>query len=320
MPEKKLTFSFDREDPAPPIDPEANEPSCPDTPDASAATPIEDICGSVRRRVHRIRPPVKAHGGKYYLARQIVPILLSAPGKPSEYLEPCAFGASVYLALPRFEREILGDINPNVVNLWQTLAHVRLAGVLRERLSNVPYEQETFESSKDATADDPVEAAAQFVIRSRFSRGGMGTSFAWSNRSRGGKPGDENSWNTFRQQVLPRIVERARGVEVVQDACWWTVWQSRHAASRLIYADPPYMHETRTATEAYGPYEMTHRQHYWLVAAMRAHPGPAAISGYRCTDYDRWLRDWRRVDFDMPNHSGQGKTKQRRCESLWINW
>ena len=30
--------------------------------------------------VARLRPPVKAHGGKYYLARKIVPILLSVSG------------------------------------------------------------------------------------------------------------------------------------------------------------------------------------------------------------------------------------------------
>ncbi len=35
---------------------------------------------------------------------------------------------------------------------------------------------------------------------------------------------------------------------------------------------------------------------------------------------DRWLHDWRRHDFDMPNNAGQSKRKQRRTESLWINW
>ena len=80
------------------------------------------------------------------------------------------------------------------------------------------------------------------------------------------------------------------------------------------------MASTRRAKTAYGPYEMTRLQHFWLVAAIRAHSGPAAISGYRCEEYDRWLRDWRRFDFDMPNNSGQTRRKQRRVESLWINW
>ena len=80
------------------------------------------------------------------------------------------------------------------------------------------------------------------------------------------------------------------------------------------------MRKTRTAKEAYGPYEMTRLHHFWLIAALRAHSGPAAISGYRSHEYDRWLRGWRRVDFDMPNNAGQNRRKQRRTESLWINF
>ena len=86
-------------------------------PDEHPATAIEDVVGTTRRKIRRIRPPVKAHGGKYYLAPKIVPVLLSAPGDPDEYLEPCVFGGSVFLALPRFRREILGDVNPDVINL-----------------------------------------------------------------------------------------------------------------------------------------------------------------------------------------------------------
>ena len=98
----------------------------------------------------------------------------------------------------------------------------------------------------------------------------------------------------------------------------------RNSAGRHItdcaIEDPPYAPKTRTAKTAYGPYEMTLFQHARLIAALRSHGGPAAISGYRCGDYDRWLKGWRRFDFEMPNNAGQSKRKQRRCESLWINW
>ena len=270
--------------------------------------------------IHRLRPPVKAHGGKYYLARRIVPILLGVRGKISEYLEPCAFGASVFLAMPRMEREILGDTNHDVVALWNVLADERSGADLARRLSEVPYTRPAFEEAKRDIGGTLLDRAARFLVRYRFSRGGLGTSFAWSERTRGGRPGDENAWETFRQHELPRIIARARGIEVTSDPCWWTVWQSREKIQRLIYADPPYMPQTRSARTAYGPHEMTLLQHFWLVAALRAHSGPAAISGYRCPEYDRWLKDWRRFDFEMPNNAGQTKRKQRRTESLWINW
>ncbi len=281
---------------------------------------IANISQQTRRAIHRLRPPVKAHGGKYYLAREIVPILLGVRERVTEYLEPCAFGASVFLAMPRLEREILGDINPEVCALWTVLGNEALAAALTDRLSRLPYNQATFDAARSPTDGTLLDRAMRFLVTCRFSRGGLQKDFAWSARERGGRPGDENAWDTFRHDELPRIIARACGVEISAEPCWWTVWESREKVHRLVYADPPYLASTRVAKEAYGPYEMTRLQHFWLVAALRAHSGPAAISGYRSGEYDRWLRDWRRFDFDMPNNAGQSRRKQRRTESLWINW
>jgi DNA adenine methylase len=264
---------------------------------------IATVRHAIRTKIHRLRPPVKAHGGKYYLAPRIVPILLSVRERVTEYLEPCAFGASVFLAMPRFEREILGDINPDVCALWTVLGNDCLAAALTDRLSRLPYTEAIFDGARSPSDGTLIDRALRFLIACRFSRGGLRKNFAWSDRIRGGRPG-----------------ARARGVEVTSQPCWWTVWESRDKVQRLVYADPTYVAKTRSAKNAYGPYEMTLLQHFWLVAALRAHSGPAAISGYRCDDYDRWLRDWRRFDFEMPNNAGQTRRKQRRTESLWINW
>ena len=189
---------------------------------SDTATPV--VLGPADAIVHRIRPPVKAHGGKYYLARQIVPILLGVREKITEYLEPCVFGGSVFLAMPRFQREILGDINPNVVSLWTVLSDSRSAGELSDCLRDISYNRPTFEAAKQRDAATIIEQTTRFLIRCRFSRGGLGKDFAWSERQRGGRPGDENAWETFRDTELPKIVGRARGVEVTSEPCWWTVW------------------------------------------------------------------------------------------------
>ena len=44
---------------------------------ADPAPTISALRQETRSKIRRLRPPVKAHGGKYYLARRIVPILLS---------------------------------------------------------------------------------------------------------------------------------------------------------------------------------------------------------------------------------------------------
>jgi len=281
---------------------------------------IANVCQQTRRAIERLRPPVKAHGGKYYLAREIIPILLGVRERITEYLEPYAFGASVFLAMPRFDREILGDINPDVCALWTVLGNECLAAALTDHLSRLPYNEAIFDGARAPSDGTLLDRALRFLVTCRFSRGGLGKNFAWSDRMRGGRPGDENAWDTFRSHELPRIIARARGVTVTAEPCWWTVWESRDKIHRLIYADPTYVARTRSARFAYRPFEMTLLQHFWLVAALRAHSGPATISGYRCDEYDRWLRDWRRFDFDMPNNAGQTRRKQRRTESLWINW
>ena len=270
-------------------------------------------------QVRSVRPPVKAHGGKYYLAKRIVPILMAVRADVEEYLEPCVFGGSVFLALPKFAREFVGDVNPDVVNLWRALSTRGAANELLNTVAETPYESEEFETSK-VQAIDAITRAARFIIRCRFSRGGLGETFAWSERQRGGKPGDANAWETFIEKALPNIIDRAQGVNVLHDACWMTVWQSRRKSRRLIYADPPYMADTRCSKSAYGDFEMSRVQHFWLASALRAHSGPAAISGYRNYDYDFWFKDWRRTDFEVPNNAGQKGKKQRRIESLWTNF
>jgi len=198
---------------------------------------IANISQQTRRAIHRLRPPVKAHGGKYYLAREIVPILLGVRERVTEYLEPCAFGASVFLAMPRLQREILGDINPDVCALWTVLGNESLAAALTDRLSILPYNESTFDGARSPSDGTLLDSALRFLVTCRFSRGGLGKDFAWSGRERGGKPGDANAWDTFRSDELPRIITRARGVEVTSQPCWWTVWQSRAKIHRLIYAD-----------------------------------------------------------------------------------
>ncbi len=48
--------------------------------------------------------------------------------------------------------------------------------------------------------------------------------------------------------------------------------------------------------------------------------GIFCISHHRHKLYDDMLDGWTRHEFDMPNHSGQGKVKERRVECVWTNY
>ncbi len=259
----------------------------------------------------KLRPPVKWHGGKAYLARRIVAMF--PPHRV--YVEPFAGGLSVLLNKRPAETEVAGDLNADLINLWQ---HVGCPFVQRI-VATTPYEANIFETAKarlDMDEVDPVDRAIMFLVRNRFSRGGLGKTFAWSARLRGGRPGDQNAWETIRAE-LPAIAERVRAVTFYNVPAVNLI-RAHDGPDALIYCDPPYLHETRTARAAYE-HEMGRDDHAALLDALLACRGRVFLSGYRSEMYDAALAGWTRHDFEIANHSGQGKTKQRRVECVWTN-
>lgn len=83
----------------------------------------------------------------------------------------------------------------------------------------------------------------------------------------------------------------------------------------LIYADPPYLPETRTSRARYR-HEYTVDDHHRLIATLRSLPDNVAVmlSGYPSTLYDDLLHDWRSIEFQAMTRGGV------RTEKLWMNY
>jgi len=114
---------------------------------------------------------------------------------------------------------------------------------------------------------------------------------------------------------LPQIVQRLQRVQI-ENVPALEVIQRYDSQETLFYCDPPYPHESRGDSKAYG-YEMSDRAHEELAEALRSIRGAAAVSGYRCAMMDRLYRGWLRVDADTRAcHS----TKDERTESVWLNY
>lgn len=240
-----------------------------------------------------IRPLVKRHGGKWYLKDRIIPLI----PEHSKYIETCVGGGSVFLNKGRCHTEIINDRYEPLARLWRELPDIE----------NVEYNEETF---RNATTDTPLA----YLIRCRMSRGGLGKNFAIGARERGGRPGDVNAWETFKKEIV-KIRERMEGVQVLcMDAV--ALVQS-YGPNTFIYIDPPYLSETRTARKCYE-IEPDETWHHRLLQRCLESDSMIAISGYRCRLYDLMLRNWKRYDWVMPNHAGQGNTKETRVESLWL--
>ena len=258
-----------------------------------------------------IRSLIKVHGGKSYLAKRIVSMF------PSHrlYVEPYCGGLSVLLAKPRSPVEVAGDLNAALVHFWTTVRD--RPAELADRVRSVPYLRESFEQAYEALeAVDPIDRAVAFLIRNRMSRGGLGKHFAWSERLRGGQPGDLNAWESI-QRLLPAISARLQGVELYcGDAL--DLIERYDGESTLTYCDPPYPHSTRTVAACYT-HEMSDADHERLLVAVKRAQGMVVLSGYRSAIYDAALEGWERHEFHMANHSGQTRRKNRRVEVVWLN-
>lgn len=268
----------------------------------------------MKTTARKIRPPVKRHGGKSYLAKRIISLM----PEHRVYVEPFVGGGSVLLNKPRAEVEIAADLDEGLIGMWKALADQpeRIAAVL----GSTEYSEGNFDWARFSIENHgPAGLPASYIVRSRFSRGGLGKSFAWSDRLRGGQPGDANAWDTFRTVDLPAICDRVRDVRFLHEPAANVIHAHQHMPDALIYCDPPYLPETRTARKAYE-HEMTDADHLLLLNLLSWARCKAMLSGYRSDLYDASLDGWHRVEFDMPNHSGQGRAKQRRTECLWMNF
>jgi DNA adenine methylase len=279
-------------------------------------------------QAQRLRPPFKSTGGKFYLAPKIIPHL-PKQDRYKFWIENFARGFSLTLAMPKRNgvMEFWNDLDARLFNLMRVL--VNDCAKFVTALANVQYDEETFLAARNQdkawhprSVDNFERSLPQAIntfIRLNMSRGGNGEAFAWSDRLRGGQPGDLNAWLT-RLELLPAIAERLSDVNI---ACECGISLMERLGGRhdiFQYCDSPYMPKTRTAKKVYGEFEMSPAEHERMATIAQNCKGPVMISGYRCSEYDVWYKEWRRIDFSMPNNAGQTKTKERRIESIWMNY
>jgi DNA adenine methylase len=84
----------------------------------------------------------------------------------------------------------------------------------------------------------------------------------------------------------------------------------------LVYADPPYLHSTRTSRKRYR-FEYNEKDHILLLAVLReltASGVSVMLSGYPSSLYDKLLPDWRTLEFQVMSRGGV------RTEKLWLSF
>jgi site-specific DNA-adenine methylase len=278
----------------------------------------------------------KIHGGKSYLCRRI---FQHAPKTYSRFLDAYGgMGSMTYNAPAGLRQQVFVEKNYfRWVSKWVIKNRPKhLEAALRE----LQYNEETWKQARHAHDCDVaamaanclkldeasrLPVAATYIALSKMSRGGMPEcGFSWTppeSRLRGGQQAEKNSWEGMCDRIIT-LSDRLQNVILIHGQAEEQIVGLRNwddPSEWFLYLDPTYLPAVRaTNGTEYGADEMSHEQHEELVALVKDHPSKIAISHYPHKLYDGL--GWHRVDFSMPNHSGQNKTKQRRTEALYMNY
>ena len=264
----------------------------------------------------KIRPPIKWHGGKHYLAHRIIAHFPSH----STFVEPYGGAASILLNKMPSPVEVYADLDHRLTRLFRV---IRDDGAeLHRRLSLTPYSEVEF-GNLDEPHDgcDEIEQARRFFVQMRLSIGGRGDDFSRTlHRVRRGMADVVSGYLSSIDDVLPVVIERLRTVQIVNRPAIEVIhyWDSPET---LFYCDPPYLPETRAigCHDIYGV-EMSEADHRQLTEVLKTCKGKVVVSGYRSALYEELYRGWRCVHFDVANHASGGEKKRRQTECLWLNW
>ncbi|SKM81381.1 D12 class N6 adenine-specific DNA methyltransferase [Mycobacteroides abscessus subsp. massiliense] len=253
------------------------------------------------------KPPaaLRYPGAKWSLAHLIAENF----GPHYHYVEPYFGSGAIFFSKPPSPHEVLNDLNGQVVNLWK---------MLRDRtedlcwaLETTPWSRDEYSISDEVTGDD-LEDARRFVVRVwQAHASDLAKKTGWKNRGVHQRAGGmSHRWQKVPDQ-LRALAWRLSDAEIEnRDAI--SVVKRFNGPDVLIYADPPYLHETRTQ-RMYGE-EVDIAHHKELLEALEEHRGPAVISGYSNDLYDKTLKKWRRVAMKAP----KVEKGAARAEVIWI--
>lgn len=269
--------------------------------------------------INKLTPPLKWHGGKWYLAGWII----SHMPPHLHYVEPFAGGMAVLLA-KEYEgvSEVVNDLDGQLTNFWRVVANESLFADFIRIVEATPFSQEFFQEAEfPDDGENNVEWAVKFFIRCRQSRQGLRKDFATlsKNRTRRNMNEQASSWLTA-IDGLAEVHDRLKRVVILNDDAV-AVIKREDSPNTFFYLDPPYLHETRVTTADYAV-EMTADEHARLLATIKDIEGKFILSGYPNTMYDdaATANGWRRVDREIDCKASGNKEKPKRTECLWMNY
>ncbi len=246
-------------------------------------------------------------GAKWGMAKEIVRLM---PPHRS-YLEPYFGSGAVLFNKPPSAIETVNDIDGDITNFFRVLREQ--TDELVELISLTPYSRDVFDDAHKNKGKEPLDRAYRFAIRSRMGHGFKTygkTGFKIDVYARERSFCVDN-WNKTPKGIR-EAAERLKKVQIENRPAIELIRKFNHE-NVLIYADPPYLMETRGGRQY--RIEMTEQEHLDLLDALRKHKGYVILSGYPSEMYDRELKGWQRITKKSYNQNSEERT-----EVLWFNF
>lgn len=254
-------------------------------------------------------PILKYPGAKWRLA----PWILSFIPPHESYLEPFFGSGGVFFNKTPSRIETLNDIDGKVVNFFRVCRE--RPDELADALRLTPWAREERDAAYNPAGDE-LEQARRFAVQCWQTFGAFPRkSNGWRHttaKTRDGGPDNPKLWARLPEciaeasrRLLQAQIENRPALDVIK---------RYNGTEVLIYADPPYIRDTRTTHGDAYHHEMTDADHEELIRALMAHKGIVLLSGYDSDLYNDMLRGWKKETLNA-----QAERGARRVECLWIN-
>jgi len=263
------------------------------------------------------------YGGKFSHLDWLLPLL----PETTHYCEPFGGSAAVLINRKPSPVETYNDIDGEVVNFFRVLREQN--DELLEAIGLTPFSREELRIAVSGNGENltELERARRFFVRARQVRTGLAQTASegrWAHcklTTRAEMAGAVSRWlgsveglSEIAQRLLRVQIENAPAIEVIMRF---------DSPETLFYCDPPYVHESRSDTNAYA-FEMSDDDHGELSKALHRVVGKVALSGYHSSLMDELYGDWQCIEAPTKKahstNTGADNNKQNRTEVLWVNY
>lgn len=254
------------------------------------------------------RAILKYPGSKWRLARKII----SYFPKHHSYLEPYFGSGAVLFNKEQSAIETVNDLDNRVYLLFKMVREKpeKLAKMVEE----TPFCRWEYEQTFRQIQKTDEETVRQFLVQCWQGYGFRvnGYKAGWKHDVQGREAAYAvNNWNNIPQWIID-AARRLKQVQITNEPAEKLIERFNYP-DVLIYADPPYLLETRGGKQY--RHEMTDNEHEQMLQLLLQHKGPVILSGYRNKLYDYVLKNWNSVDINTTAERGL-----KRTETIWFNF